>query len=364
MKKERKSLEQNKHHKVKESLIPVTEGGIYALNIDLEAAADAFEDKLRDIFQVDSISMEYDRSGIDLELIPARGWTGGDPYFRATIHGLEEVIYKLMNDKYKKLVDEDEVKINPYSDFAITGWKSTDYQDGVTLDAYTHTFDNEEEYAALDAESDRIGKEIAKIIFSHYDELVSLLSEFVEYDEYEDDELNDYEESLVPITEGGIYPVDLDDAAVEAFEDKLSQILNGYVGVKNLKLMPAYGFGGAGVYWYKCDIDLGDDVIENLLDSKSTPEAYKANENNDLIIYMPSVTVNCSHDNEYEVYVDLDSRNESDNYDELKNEENIISDKIIAMLTANENDLVELLREYEIFEDDYEESLIPITKNK
>ena len=171
------------------------------------------------------------------------------------------------------------------------------------------------------------------------------------------------DESLIPITEGGIYPVDLDSAAIEAFEDKLSQILNGYVGVKKLELIPSYGFGGPGIYWYKCDIDLGDDVIENLLDAKSTPEAYKANENNDLIIYMPSITVTCSHDNEYEVYVDLDSRNESDDYDELKNEENIISDKIIAMLTANETDLVELLKEYEILDDDYEEydeSLIPI----
>ena len=197
----KKIINKTKQNNLKESLIPVTEGGIYALNIDLEAAADAFEDKLRDIFQVDSISMEYDRSGIDLELIPARGWVNNDPYFRATIHGLEEVIYKLMDDKYKKLVDENEVKINPYSDFEITGWKPTDYQNGVTLDAYTHTFDNEEEYAALDTESDRIGKEIAKIIFSHYDELVSLLSEFVEYDEYEDDELDDYEESLIPIEE-------------------------------------------------------------------------------------------------------------------------------------------------------------------
>lgn len=164
------------------------------------------------------------------------------------------------------------------------------------------------------------------------------------------------DESIKSLNEGGIYPVDLDNDAIDAFEDKLSQILNGYVSVKNLELIPAYGFGGAGVYWYKCDIDLGDDVIEKLLDSKSTPEAYKANENNDLIIYMPSISVNCSHDNEYEVYVDLDSRNESDDYDKLKNEENIISAKIINILKENENDLVELLKEYEIFD----ESLIPI----
>ena len=164
------------------------------------------------------------------------------------------------------------------------------------------------------------------------------------------------DESIKSLNEGGIYPVDLDNDAIEAFEDKLSQILNGYVDVKNLELIPAYGFGGAGVYWYKCDIDLGDDVIEKLLDSKSTPEAYKANENNDLIIYMPSISVNCSHNNEYEVYVDLDSRNESDDYDKLKNEENIISAKIIDILKENENDLVELLKEYEIFD----ESLIPI----
>lgn len=193
----KKSLEQIKCHKVKESLIPITEGGIYPLNIDKDAAADAFEDKLRDIFQVDSISMEYDRSGIDLEVIPSRSWVDGEAYFRATIHGLEEVIYKLMSDKYKKLIDDDEIKINPYSDFAITGWRPTDYQDGVTLDAYTHTFDNEEEYAALDAESDRIGKEIAKIIFSHYDELKNLLLDFVEDEDYDDYE--EYEESLIPI---------------------------------------------------------------------------------------------------------------------------------------------------------------------
>lgn len=169
------------------------------------------------------------------------------------------------------------------------------------------------------------------------------------------------------LNESGIYPVDLDKDAIEAFEDKLSQILNGYVGVKNLELMPSYGFGGPGIYWYKCDIDLGDDVIENLLDSESTPEAYKANENNDLIIYMPSITINCSHDNEYEVYVDLDSRNESDDYDKLKNEENIISAKIIDILKENEHYLIELLKDYEIFdvddEEDYiEESLIPINE--
>ena len=195
---------------------------------------------------------------------------------------------------------------------------------------------------------------------TEYGRIVICIDDYISIVVYYDTNLNESKK----LTEGGIYPVDLDlDVAKDAFEDKLSSILNGDVTVKNLELMPSFGFGGAGIYWYSCDIVLGDDVVEKLLDKESTTVAYNANENNNLIIYTPNITVVCSHNDDYIPSISFDSRNENDDFKQLKKEEEIIEDKIIEILKNNKNELVELLKDYEIPDEYYDEefeSIIPI----
>ena len=86
------------------------------------------------------------------------------------------------------------------------------------------------------------------------------------------------------LTEGGIYPVDLDEGAEEAFENKVGEILGGDVSVSNLELIPAKGFGGSGIYWFRATINVSDsDIIDKFI-NENTPTAKLLNDNNELII--------------------------------------------------------------------------------
>lgn len=175
------------------------------------------------------------------------------------------------------------------------------------------------------------------------------------------------DESLIPITEGGIYPVALYSGADEAFIKVVNEILGGNVSeVDNLELIPALGFGGGGRYWYRAKIILDEDTIVNFITEESTPEAKNLLDSGDLIINSYSdISIDCSADKEY--YIDgttLDTLNDSDaNMEKLDNESIIIGEAIIAKLFESEDKIIKVLKEYEILDDDYEdydESLIPI----
>ena len=174
------------------------------------------------------------------------------------------------------------------------------------------------------------------------------------------------DESLIPITEGGIYPVALYSGADEAFIKVVNEILGGNVSeVNNLELIPALGFGGGGRYWYRANIILDEETIVNFITEESTPEAKNLLDSGDLIINSYSdISIDCSADKEY--YIDgttLDALNDSDaNMEKLDNESIIIGEAIIAKLFESEDKIIKVLKEYEYSDnDDYiDESLIPI----
>lgn len=166
------------------------------------------------------------------------------------------------------------------------------------------------------------------------------------------------------LTEGGIYPVDLNDDAIEKFEEKVGEILGGEVSVNNLELIPAKGFGGSGIYWYKADINVSDEnIIKQFLNDK-TPIAKRLYDNNELIINMYSDIDVVASDDKYESGVTFDINADTEisdeDYNKLDEEANIVGEQIINKLKENEQTLVNLLKDYEVTEDDedyVEESL-------
>ena len=72
------------------------------------------------------------------------------------------------------------------------------------------------------------------------------------------------DESL--LTEGGIYPVNLEtEDATEALEEKIQEVLGEPVKVTNLEVIPSIGWVGDRHY-YKADIGIGDlDIIKKFL---------------------------------------------------------------------------------------------------
>lgn len=166
------------------------------------------------------------------------------------------------------------------------------------------------------------------------------------------------------LTEGGIYPVDLNDNATERFEEKVGEILGGEVSVNNLELIPAKGFGGSGIYWYKADINVSDEnIIKQFLNDK-TPIAKRLYDNNELIINMYSDIDVVASDDKYESGVTFDINADTEisdeDYNKLDEEADIVGEQIINKLKENEQTLVNLLKDYEVTEDDedyVEESL-------
>lgn len=166
------------------------------------------------------------------------------------------------------------------------------------------------------------------------------------------------------LTEGGIYSVDLNDNATEKFEEKVGEILGGEVSVNNLELIPAKGFGGSGIYWYKADINVSDEnIIKQFLNDK-TPIAKRLYDNNELIINMYSDIDVVASDDKYESGVTFDINADTEisdeDYNKLDEEADIVGEQIINKLKENEQTLVNLLKDYEVTEDDedyVEESL-------
>lgn len=166
------------------------------------------------------------------------------------------------------------------------------------------------------------------------------------------------------LTEGGIYPVDLNDNAIEKFEEKVEELLGGEVSVDSLELIPAKGFGGSGIYWYKADINVSDEnIIKQFLNDK-TPIAKRLYDNDELIINMYSDIDIVASDDKYESGISFDVNGDTEisdeDYNKLDEEADIVGEQIINKLKENEQALVNLLKDYEVTEDneDYvEESL-------
>lgn len=158
------------------------------------------------------------------------------------------------------------------------------------------------------------------------------------------------------LTEGGIYPVDLNDNATEKFEEKVGELLGGEVSIDNLELIPAKGFGGSRLYWYKADINVSDEnIIKQFLNDK-TPVAKRLYDNNELIINMYSDIDVVASDDKYEsgisFDVNADTEISDEDYNKLDEEADIVGEQIINKLKENEQTLVNLLKDYEVTEDD------------
>ena len=155
------------------------------------------------------------------------------------------------------------------------------------------------------------------------------------------------------LTEGGIYPVDLDEGAEEAFENKIGEILGGDVSVSNLELIPAKGFGGSGIYWFRATINVSDsDIIDKFI-NENTPTAKLLNDNNELIIssysdisieddkYDSGITFDCSANCQLEF-----------NMDDLDEDADKVGDAIIQKLRENQETLINLLKDYEVIDEE------------
>lgn len=168
------------------------------------------------------------------------------------------------------------------------------------------------------------------------------------------------DESL--LTEGGIYPVNLEtEDATDALEEKIEEILGAPVKVSNLEVIPSTGWVGDRHY-YKADIGIGDlDIVKKFL-GEDTPTLNQMVKDDRLIINMYSdIEVRYSYEIKgYESGLTIDWTIDEDYpVDEAKAEEEveIVSNKIIKTLMEHEEELVEMLKDYEIFDDDeyYEE---------
>lgn len=171
------------------------------------------------------------------------------------------------------------------------------------------------------------------------------------------------------LTEGGIYPVGLNEDANEALKNIIDELIGGDNKVTNVELIPSLGFGGAGRYWYAAKIELDDNCIINYINEEETPLAYKLLQNDELIINIYSdISIDCSaNKTDYYDGVTLDMLTSAEgNSKDLDKESYIIGDKIIDILYNNEEKILEVLKNYEEIDTDeledegLEESLIKI----
>ena len=180
------------------------------------------------------------------------------------------------------------------------------------------------------------------------------------------DKIETLNESLKPVTEGGIYPVALVGGADDAFLKVVNEILGGNITeVDNLELIPALGFGGSGRYWYRASITLDEDTIINFISEESTPEAKRLLDAETLVINPYSdISIDCSANSvQYQDGTTLDALSDSDvDMKTLDNESDAIGNAIISKLVEAEDKIIEVLKQYEDSDDeDYvDESLIPI----
>lgn len=164
------------------------------------------------------------------------------------------------------------------------------------------------------------------------------------------------------LTEGGIYPVDLEtEDATEALENKVEEILGAPVKVTDLELIPSIGWVDR-TYWYRAEIGIGDlDLVKKFL-GEDTPTLNKMVEDDRLIINMYSdISVRSGHGEEgYESGLTLDWTIDEDypvDIEIAEKETDIVSGKIIKVLMEHEAEIVEMLKGYEIpeEEEDYED---------
>lgn len=183
----------DKIESLNESVKSLKEGGIYPVTL-YGGADEAFIKIINEILGGNISEVN------NLELIPALGFGGGGRYwYRANITLDEDTVVNFITEEStpeaKRLLDNETLIINPYSDISILcSANKEQYQDGTTLDALN---DSDANMEILDKESDIIGGTIIAELIKAEDKIIEVLKN---YEEAEDD--SEYvDESLIPIEE-------------------------------------------------------------------------------------------------------------------------------------------------------------------
>lgn len=191
--------EENNLNKNPDGVVPIdltsnilTEGGIYPVPL-VGGADDAFLKIINEILGGEITEVNK------LELVPALGFGGSGRYwYKAHITLDEMTILNFISEEStpeaKRLLDNDTLIINPYSDISIDcSANSAGYIDGTTLDALN---DSDANMKILNNESDIIGNAIITKLIEAEDKIIEVLKQ------YEDSDDDDYiDESLIPIKE-------------------------------------------------------------------------------------------------------------------------------------------------------------------
>ena len=255
---------------------------------------------------------------------------------------------KLANADFEKLLDPfDATDIKYTNENEDNEFETKSFVANIKNNGYSEWIDNiknSNEYT-YDASFEDFTKDTdyGQIIINVNDEYITIE---VKYNE----ELNE----STTLTEGGIYPVMIEDTAKNALEELIDSIIGGDNSISDLELIPSLGFGGTGRYWYKTTITLSEEAIINHITKENTPEAYYLMNNGDLVINPYSdIDITCSADfDSYHDGVTLDAMNSSDaDMDRLNKESNVIGSAIIKTLFDKESEIVAKLQEYEIPED-------------
>ena len=189
-------------------------------------------------------------------------------------------------------------------------------------------------------------------------------------------------ESVKPLNEGGIYPVEIDEEANQALANKLAEILGCDSGedisVDGLELIPAKGFGGGGHYWFRAQVNIGqagsyhEDFIWKALEAvkDQCPHLYKIYENGTQsgpgsIVTGETSGLEVNYYSTIDIIDDEDVRNGlSFEYSDedlelagcdlktLEAEETPVGDYLCSLVKEHMSELIELLKSYEISEDD------------
>ena len=189
-------------------------------------------------------------------------------------------------------------------------------------------------------------------------------------------------ESVKPLNEGGIYPVEVDEEANQALANKLAEILGCDSGedisIDGLELIPAKGFGGGGHYWFRAQVNIGqagsyhEDFIWKALEAvkDQCPHLYKIYENGTQsgpgsVVTGETNGLEVNYYSTIDIIDDEDVRNglsfEYSNEDleiagcdlkTLEAEETPVGDYLCSLVKEHMSELIELLKSYEISEDD------------
>ena len=193
-------------------------------------------------------------------------------------------------------------------------------------------------------------------------------------------------ESVKPLNEGGIYPVEIEEEANQALVSKLAEILgcdsSEDISIDGLELIPAKGFGGGGQYWFRAQVNIGqagtyhEDFIWKALEAvkDQCPHLYKIYENGtqsgpgsiitgetDGLEVNYYSTIDIIDDEEVENGLSFEYSNEDlelagCDLKTLEAEETPVGDYLCNLVKEHMSELIELLKSYEISEDDYEDT--------